>query len=156
MCELKDENKNMERLIKEHIDNHPDLRQQRDLLETIPGIGRKTSQILLGELEFRQFPSARAVAAQAGTTPRNDQSGTSLNRTRLSKLGNGRIRKALYFPALVAVKHNAIISEFARRLSRRGKTPKQVICAAMRKLLHLAYGVIKTNRPFDSDHAANA
>ena len=153
---LKMEIRSLEQLIKKHIDDHPDLKQQRDLLESIPGIGRKTSQILLGELEFRQFSSARAVAAHAGVTPRKDQSGTSLNRTRLSKLGNGRIRKALYFPALVAVKHNTIISSFARRLSRRGKTPKQVICAAMRKLLHLAYGVLKTNRPFDSNLAIQA
>lgn len=84
-------------LIKEHIDNHPGLKGQNDLLQTIPGIGEKTAQVLLGELEFAAFPTARALAAQAGVTPQQFQSGTSLNRTRLSKLGNGRIRKALYF-----------------------------------------------------------
>jgi transposase len=153
---LKAEIRSLEKLIKKHIDDHPDLKQQRDLLETIPGIGRKTSQILLGELEFRQFSSARAVAAHAGVTPRKDQSGTSLNRTRLSKLGSSRIRKALFLPAMVAVKHNAIIRGFANSLRSRGKKPKQVICAAMRKLLHLAFGVIKTNRPFDSNLVAKA
>ena len=150
---LETEIKNVHRLIKEHIDNHPDMKQQNDLLLTIPGIGQKTSQLLLGELEFRKFDSARAVAAQAGLTPRKDQSGTTLNRSRLSKVGNGRIRKALYFPAIVAVQHNQTIKQFASRLSQRGKTSMEVICAAMRKLLHIAFGVIKNNRPFDPNLA---
>lgn len=150
---LETEIKNVHRLIKEHIDNHPDMKQQNDLLLTIPGIGQKTSQLLLGELEFRKFDSARAVAAQAGLTPRKDQSGTTLNRSRLSKVGNGRIRKALYFPAIVAVQHNQTIKQFASRLSQNGKTSMEVICAAMRKLLHIAFGVIKNNRPFDPNLA---
>ena len=145
---LETEIRNVQRLIKEHIDDHPNMKQQNDLLLTIPGIGPKTSQLLLGEVEFQRFDSARAVAAQAGLTPRKDQSGTSLNRTRLSKVGNGRIRKALYFPAIVALKHNETIKQFASRLSQKGKTPMEVICAAMRKLLHIAFGVIKNKSPF--------
>ena len=149
MTDLEKEIDNVQRLIKDHINNNPDLKQQSDLLQTIPGIGEKTAQLLLGEIEFRAFSSARAVAAHAGVTPRRSQSGTSLNRTRLSKIGNGRIRKALYFPAIVALKYNEVISLFARRLRDNGKKPMQVIGAAMRKLLHIAYGVIKNNRPFD-------
>lgn len=140
-------------LIKEHIDNHPNLKEQSELLQSIPGIGQKTAQTLLSEIEFSAFPSARSLAAHAGLTPQKIESGTSVNRTRLSKLGNGRIRKALYFPAITALKYNAIIKEFASRLSHNGKTSKQVICAAMRKLLHIAFGVIKQNRPFDSNLA---
>ena|SRR5215204_288184 len=140
-------------LIKEHIDDHPDLKGQSDLLQSIPGIGEKTAAILLGELEFAAFGSARALAAQAGLTPQKFQSGTSVDRTRLSKLGNGRIRKALYFPAMTALKYNEIVKKFASRLSQNGKTPMQVICASMRKLLHIAFGVIKHNRPFDPNLA---
>ena len=153
---LKNEIDNVQRLIKDHIDNNPELKQQSKLLQTIPGIGEKTARLLLGEIEFRQLTSARALAAHAGVTPRQFRSGTSLNRTRLSKLGNSRIRKALFFPAINAVRHNAIIKQFARRLSRNGKTPMQIVCAAMRKLLHIVYGVIKHNRPFDATMAFNA
>lgn len=139
----------IQQLIKGHIDDNPNLREQSDLLQSIPGIGAKTAQLLLGEIEFRQFDSARSVAAYAGVSPRKFQSGTTINRTRLSKLGSGRIGKALYFPALAAVKYNEVIKQFAGRLARNGKTPMQVIGAAMRKLLHIAFGVIKNNRPFD-------
>lgn len=150
---LKKEIDNVGRLIKDHIDNHPDLKQQSELLQTIPGIGEKTARLLLGEIEFRQFDSARSLAAHAGVTPRKFQSGSSLNRTRLSKLGNGRIRKALYFPAICAVKYNEVVKQFAQRLSQNGKTPMQIVCASMRKLLHIAFGVIKHNRPFDPNPA---
>lgn len=150
---LEKEIENVRRLIKEHIDNHPDLKEQSDLLQSIPGIGEKTAQVLLSEIEFSRFDSARSVAAQAGVTPGRRQSGNSLNWTRLSKIGNGRIRKALYFPAMSAMKHNEIIKTFASRLSQNGKAPMQVICAAMRKLLHIAFGVLKNNHPFDPNLA---
>ncbi|HQZ82141.1 MAG TPA: IS110 family transposase [Pyrinomonadaceae bacterium] len=146
---LKQEIENVRHLIKDHIDDHPDLKQQSDLLQSIPGIGEKTARLLLGEIEFRSFESARALAAYAGVTPRRFQSGTSLNWTRLSKLGSSRIRAALYFPAITALQYNAVIKTFAMRLSESGKTPMQIVCAAMRKLLHIAFGVIKNNRPFD-------
>lgn len=150
---LEKEIENLHRLVNEHIDNHPNLKEQSDLLQSIPGIGQKTAQVLLSEIEFSRFDSARSIAAQAGVTPGKHQSGTSINWTRLSKIGNGRIRKALYFPAMSAMKHNEIIKAFASRLSQNGKTPMQVICAAMRKLLHIAFGVLKNNQPFDPNLA---
>lgn len=153
---LKHEIDDVQRLIKDHIDNNPDLRRQSELLQTIPGIGEKTARLLLGEIEFRSFTSARAVAAQAGVTPRQFRSGTSLNWTRLSKLGNGRIRKALYFPAINALQYNAVIKQFAQRLGRNGKTRMQIVCAAMRKLLHIAFGVLKNNCQFDPTLAFSA
>ena len=149
ITDLEKEIDNVQLLIKDHINNHPDLKQQSELLQTIPGIGEKTANLLLSEIEFRSFSSARAVAAHAGVTPRRSQSGTSLNRTRLSKIGNSRIRKALYFPAITALRYNQVISAFATRLRENGKRPMQVVGAAMRKLIHIAYGVIKNNRPFE-------
>lgn len=156
IANLNDEIRTVKRLIKDHIDNNPELKRQSDLLQSIPGIGEKTVTMLLGELDFSQFTSARDLAAHAGVTPRKNQSGTSLNSTRLSKIGSSRIRKALYFPAISALKYNEVIKQFAQRLSQNGKRPMQIICAVMRKLLHIAYGVIKNNRSFDSTLAFNA
>jgi len=140
---------NLRKSIKEHIDSHPDLKEQEQLLETIPGIGERTAHLLLAEIEFERYASARAVAAYAGVTPRKKQSGTSLNATNLSKMGNKRIRKGLYFPAIVATTHNRIVKEFASRLEQNGKTPMQIVCASIRKLLHIAFGVLKHKTPFD-------
>jgi transposase len=149
IADLKKEIKCVEKLIKEHIKNNPDLKRQRDLLQTIPGIGEKTAQLLLAEIEFENFESARDVAAYAGVTPRKSDSGTSKKSTRLSKLGSGRIRKALFFPAIVAKKHNQVVNNFARRLSENGKTKMQVVGACMHKLLRIAFGVLRNHRPFE-------
>jgi len=142
-----------EQQIADHIDSHPDLKQQCQLLESIPGIGQRTAAKLLAEIEgISQYKSARQVAAYAGLTPKNNRSGTLRGRTRLSKTGNSRVRKALYLPAIVATRHNPIVSAFCCRLAQRGKTKMQIVGAAMRKLIHIAFGVLKSGKMFDPNH----
>jgi transposase len=87
--------------------------------------------------------------ASAGLDPQIEQSGSSLDRSQLSKRGNPRIRKALYFPALSAIRFNPIVKEFYERLRSRGKAKMVAVCAAMRKLLHLVVGVLKNQAHFD-------
>lgn len=142
-----------EGLIRSHIDSHPGLRGQRDLLVSIPGIGETTAAKILGEImDVKLYESARQLAAFAGLAPRLHESGSSVRkRAKLSKVGAPRLRKALYFPAIVAIKHNPYIKDLGERLRRRGKCPMQVIGAAMRKLIHIAYGVLKSGRPFDPE-----
>jgi transposase len=142
-----------EQQIAEHIDRHPDLTQQCQLLTSIPGIGQRTATKLLAEIEgLNKYESARQVAAYAGLTPKNNRSGTLRGRTRLSKTGNARVRKALFLPAIVAQQHNPIVRAFCQRLAQRGKTKMQIVGAAMRKLIHIAYGVLKTDQMFDPNH----
>ena len=139
------------RQIKDHIDGNPDLKEQADLLQSIPGIGATTTALLLAELgDISHFSNARQVAAFAGLVPRIRESGTSVRgRSRLSKVGSSRLRKSLYFPAITALRFNPLIKSFGLRLSAQGKSKMLIIGAAMRKLLHLAYGVLKSKQPFD-------
>lgn len=134
-----------------HIAAHPDLQQQHELLVSIPGIGAQTAATLLGEVgTFDHFHSAAQLAAYAGLTPRQYQSGTSVHRpSHLCKTGNAALRKALYFPALAALRYNPLIQALRDRLRAAGKRPMQIVGAAMRKLLHLAFGVLKSGKPFD-------
>lgn len=147
--------KQLKKRINDHIDQHPHLRTQRELLESIPGIGSLTAAKLLGEiLEFTRYPDARKLVAYAGLSPAPRQSGTSLRtRGRISKKGSARLRKALYMPALVALQRNPLMQALKERLASRGKSGKQIVVAAMRKLLVLAYGVIKSGTPFNPNFA---
>jgi transposase len=147
-----------EKLIREHINNRPRLKQQSQLLDSIPGIAETTAALLLAELtNIKQYRSARQVAAYAGLVPRERQSGSSVRgRTRLSKIGNARLRKALYFPAVTALRCSPFFQSWAEGLQKRGKSKMSVICAVMRKLLHLAYGVLKSEQPFDPQWAKSA
>jgi transposase len=142
-----------EKQIQDQVDNHPDLKQQCQLLESIPGIGKRTAAKLLAEIEdITRYKSARQVAAYAGLTPRNYRSGTIRGKTRLSKTGNARVRKALFFPAMTAKRYNPIVRSFCQRLASHGKNKMEVIGAAMRKLIHIAFGVLKSGKPFDPTH----
>lgn len=155
---LIEEIKQTEALIQRHINNHPDLKQQSELLDSIPGIGSATAALLLAEIvNIKQYTSARQVAAYAGLVPRERRSGSSVRgRTCLSKIGNARLRKALYFPAITALRSSNFFKDWAEPLRTRGKSKMTVIGAAMRKLIHLAYGVLKTGKPFDPNWAKQA
>lgn len=136
-------------LIRDHLDHHPGLRAQRDLLITIPGIGEATAAVLIAELFDKRYASARQAAAFAGLVPRLVESGTLRGRSRLSKIGPARLRKALYFPAVAALRWNPTIRAVRARLHAAGKPTMVIIGAAMRKLIHLAYGVLKTGRAYE-------
>lgn len=141
----------LEARIEAHLEAHPELARERDLLVSIPGVGSVTAAHVLAELGgVSRFGSAREAAAYAGLVPSMHESGTSVKkRPRLSKVGNGRLRKALYFPALTALRCNEAVRRFGDRLTQKGKAKKAVVGAAMRKLLHICYGVLRSGRPFD-------
>lgn len=155
LAHLNTQIKRTEELIRDHINNHPALKQQSRLLDSIPGIAETTAAVLLAEItDIKQYSSARQVAAYAGLVPRERQSGTSVRgRTRLSKLGNARLRRALYFPAITALRCSPFFQAWAKGLQARGKSKMSVICAVMRKLVHVAYGVLKNGQPFDPEWA---
>jgi transposase len=145
----------LDRRIRQHLDQHPDLRRQRDLLTSIPGIGDVTAAQLLAELpSWAASATPRQIAAYAGLAPRQHVSGSSVRRpSRLSKRGSTRLRRALYMPAISAKRYLPALHVFAQRLLDAGKPTMAVIAAVMRKLLLLAHAILKSGRPFDPNYA---
>lgn len=140
--------------IADHIDNDPDLKQRHDLLNTIPGIASATIPHLLTALsDHHGFTSAKQVVAFAGLAPSLRQSGQWTGKTHIAKNGDATLRKAWYMPALVAWQHNPPIRTFCQRLKANGKNGKAIVCAAMRKLIHLAFAILKSRQPFDPNYA---
>lgn len=146
--------KQLEKDIDDHIDRHPGLKQDAELITSIPGIGGVTVARVLGHIgDIRRFANAKAFAAFLGVTPRQCSSGSSLRgRTMMSRTGSKAMRAALYMPALVARKHNPLMRQFAERLLATGMAKKAVIGAVMHKLSHLIYGVIRTGKAFDPNY----
>jgi transposase len=134
----------------------PPLRADRELLESITGVGRQTATTVLAELPaVERLPSAESAAASCGLAPREFRSGTSVKRrTRLSKAGNSRLRKALYLPTLTAIRFNPLLKGFFERLVKAGKPKMQAVGACMRKLVMICYGVLKNRKPFDPQWAS--
>lgn len=139
-------------LIKQTIDDDPELKQRRDLLDTIPGLGDRTIPQLLAYIgRPERFKSVKALIAYAGLTPMIRQSGSSLNKTRgTHPLGNRELKRSLFYPAMVAGQHNPVVARFWQRLKAQNKPGKVVVVACMHKLLAIIYGVLKSRTPFDA------
>lgn len=150
---LEDEIRRIEKAIDQLINNDPDLGERQRLLDSIPGLGPRTIAVLLAYVGHTlRFESARQFAAFAGLTPMHCESGSSIHkRPRLSKIGHAFLRRALYMPAMVALYKTTWGRIFKDRLMTAGKPPKLIIGAMMRKLAHVAYGVLKSNKPFNPD-----
>ena len=157
---LETEIKRFKKHIGEAIKSTASLQKDYELLLTIPGIGARTAWSMLVILRSRRFASAPEVASYLGLNPIEKQlqdsascrslSGTTrYRRPRLSKAGNGRFRQALYFPAMVATRKNPDIKAQYDRLLAADKTKMCALGAAMRKLVHICYGVLKHQRPYE-------
>ncbi|MEO0446100.1 MAG: transposase [Verrucomicrobiota bacterium] len=118
-----------------------------------PGLGEISCHVLLAELpDLTLFGSARALAAWAGLTPRHFVSGTSgRSTTPITKVGSANLRQALFMPAMNARVFNPLLKAFGDRLQENGKTPKQIIIAIMRKLLHQVYGILTSGQPYNPE-----
>jgi transposase len=141
----------VERQIKEQLAAVSTMRTNVALLTSVVGIGAVTAAKMLAEYgELEQYASAKAASADAGLSPSEYRSGTSVHRRpRMSKVGKAGVRAALYWPAITAMRCCPAMRAFAERLAARGKPKKVIIGAVMRKLVHICYGVLKHQSPYD-------
>ena len=141
----------IEAFIREMTKRHEKLARDMTLLTSIIGIGEATAAILMGEVQdITWFDSASALAAYAGVTARQHQSGDTIRKKpQMSRVGNARLRTALFYPTMSAMQHNPAIRALVERLRDKGKPGKVILIAAMRKLLHIIYGVWSSGKPFD-------
>jgi len=153
MAELDAEITQVRQQIAKTIDDDPDLRRRHALLQTVPGLGDKTIPQLLAYIgRPERFKSVKALVAYAKLAPAIKQSGTSLNKHRgTHPMGHSALKQALYFPAMVAGRYNPLVAAFWARLKAQNKPGKLIVEACMHKLLAIAYGVLKSGKPFDAN-----
>lgn len=139
------------------IEEDPTFYELKKRLLEIKGVGEASIASLIAYLpDISQFQSAKQLAAFAGLSPKQNQSGQYEGKTRISKVGCPDLRNALYMPALSAKRYNTALSPFVRRLEASGHRPKQIVIAVMRKLLHIIYGMIKSGQRFNPALACQA
>ena len=149
ITELNKEKKRLEAQIDDHINRHPKLRKDRTLLESIPGIGPVLSRTMLSVIHSRSFQSASQLAAFLGVIPKIVESGVFKGRSAMTKQGPGHIRAKLYMAAISASRYNPQVKAQKQRLLANGKNKMQALGAAMRKLVHLCFGVIKQQTEYN-------
>lgn len=152
--ELSNRIKALQKAIFQVIADTLELKEQFYFLLTIPGIGKLTAARLLAEMgDIACFEDAPQLAAYAGLNQKGFRSGSSVHKkTRISKEGRALLRHVLFMPAIMACKHYPIIHAFCDRLTLRGLPKMAIVAGAMRKLLHLVFGILKHKQPFDPNY----
>jgi transposase len=146
---LETEQKRLDKLIEDHINKHEELKKNKELLKSIPGVGKVIATRILMVIGSRDFKSASQCSAYLGLVPVEHESGSSIRgRPRLSKAGNPIIRAKLYMAAVVAIQHNPDINAQYERLTARGKSKMSALGAAMRKLVQICFGVLKHQQTY--------
>lgn len=150
---LESEKKHFEKEIAALIKQDSEWQAEKNLLDSITGFGDITIHTIMAEMyDLANYEDAHAVAADAGVNPSHHESGKTIRKKpKMSKVGKSSIRRVLYMAAMSAIRDNPVIRDLAQRLERQGKEPMLIIGAAMRKLMHIAYGVLKNKTPFDPD-----
>lgn len=138
------------REINRHYDRHKQLKAERKLLRTAPSIGQLSADYLLCLLRGRTFESARQAAALCALVPIEHTSGTSVRKhPRLTGQGDGRLRSTLYMACVSALRHNRQLRAIYDRLVAKGKAHKAALGALMRHMVHIAYGILKHQTPYN-------
>lgn len=137
--------------IEKHINEFKELKEQVEILKSIPGTARTTAAIIIGELgDVRRFSSSKKIAAFAGVSPKRYESGTSIKcKTRMCKEGQGRIRQALFLASLSATRGNNGFARFYKMLVLNGKSKMAALGAVMRKMICVMRRLLIDKTPFN-------
>ena len=151
LCEFELRRKKIVKQITDLINSDKKLKSQFENLQSIDGIAEISAIAILAEVQsVDKFVNARQLAAYCGLTPRICESGTSVHKKpRISKFGNCFLRKALYFPAIVAIQRCEQFHRYSQKLLSRGKATKQIIVAVMKKILLAAFAILKYDCKFN-------
>lgn len=150
IAQLKRDEKKIGEEMKKIIAKIPDLKRDAAALQGVWSVGFVTSASVLAELgDLRRFQCARQLTAFAGVSPRHEKSGSSVRkRTRMSKQGSSRIRKALYMAALTAIRGDSDLADFYNHLLEEKKTKMAALGAVMRKLLVVMRAILISGEPY--------
>jgi transposase len=149
--QIKKQIKDLEIHAKDLVGNNEKMLLQIQILTEIKGVGFLTACNLIANIpDVANFENAKQFAAFIGVTPSHFESGTSVyRRSKISKIGTAQIRKSLYMAAIVVKNRNDSFQNFVANLLKKGKPPKVIICAIMRKLMHLFFGMLKNMTHFN-------
>jgi transposase len=144
---LEDQIEQIEQQIDDLLDSSTRMKQQRDILESVPGVGKITVATLLGSLPELGRLNRKQIAALVGVAPFNEDSGSRKGRRKIYG-GRAKVRQVLYMATLAAIRSNPVLKRFYQRLIEAGKLRKVAVVAAMRKLLTILNAMVRSMQPW--------
>jgi transposase len=151
---LKEQIKTVEEQLKQTIENDDNLKNQLELLDSIPGIATKMGiGLIIKTKGFTAFKNARQFTCHAGVAPFDHRSGTSVKgKNEVSCHADKELKKMLHLAAMAAIRTKGIIQDYYLRKQKEGKSKMSVLNAIRNKIALIAFAVIKNNKLFDNNH----
>jgi transposase len=146
---LKEEKKRLEEQIEQFLNEQKGWQEQREILNSAPGVGKVTTATLLADLPELGKLDRKKIAALVGVAPMNYDSGKKRG-YRKTKGGRTDVQSVLYMSTLVATRHNPVIHAQYQQLLKRGKEKKVALTACMRKFLTILNAMARDQQPFRS------
>jgi transposase len=141
--------KKIEALIETLIDQDDEIKETRNLLVSIPGIGKQCAiHLIITTDNFTRFDNANHLACYAGVAPFKNESGKIVKRARVSKMSNKNIKRLLHMAAMAAIKSNPQLKTYFKRKVEEGKNKMSVLNAVRNKLVHRIMAVISRKTPY--------
>jgi transposase len=137
----------LQRLIDQAVNQHAAWRRKRDLLTSMPGIGKSVASTLIGDLPELGSLNRRQIAALTGVAPFNRDSGKLRGKRRI-RGGRAHSRTALFLSAMVAIRFNPQIKRFYERLVNAGKHKMLALTACIRKIVTTLNAMLRDNPPW--------
>lgn len=134
----------------ELYDRLPELKEIREIIDSVPGLGEANADSLAARIDFSGFQNGRDLAAFLGLGSREWKSGKQKRRGKQTKAGNKKMRADLRMGAMAAThcKHS-YYSEFTKRLRERGLEEKQILTAVARKMILIVHALVRKKQLFD-------
>jgi transposase len=137
----------IDQVIEQCLQEHPELKEQEQLLRTAKSVGRVTAATLLADLPELGHLDRKEIAALVGVAPMNRDSGRKRG-YRKTKGGRPGVRNAMYMSALTGIRYNPILKAQYDQLVKRGKEKKVALTACMRKMLTILNAMLRDQQPF--------
>ena len=153
LATLRDEDKQVHRMMLDLVRQRLDLQRDQRLLKTIKGIGPKSALVFLASVPELGRIDNKAAAALVGVAPFVRKSGTMVAPARIHG-GRAAVRSILFMAAVCASKHNPVLRPFYERLIAKGKPPKLALIAILRRLVVFANAVLRSGQPWKGATAA--
>lgn len=141
--------KKIEKQLSILIESEGEIKKNKDLLISIPGIGMQTAiNFIIITDNFKNFENAKHLACYAGVVPFKNQSGTIVKKERISKMANQKLKKLLHLSAMATIRADKELKAYFVRKVEQGKNKMSVLNAIRNKLVHRIMAVIKRQQPY--------
>jgi len=142
----------VDRELDKRVEAESEWREKRDILLSMPGIGRTVVNTLMGDLPELGQLTQRQVAALTGVAPYNRDSGRLRGKRRI-RGGRHTVRTMLFMATLTSIQHNKVIRAFYQRLVAQGKHKKVALTACIRKMIIILNAMVRDHTRWDEKYA---